>query len=352
MVLQKEINIGEKRVGDNCPCFIIAEAGVNHNGKPDIAKRLIDEAKACGADAVKFQTFRAQNLAASKAPKALYQLETTDESESQLEMLKKLELSEETFKELFQYCKQKEIIFLSSPFDEESADFLYNLGVSAFKIPSGEITNLSFLTHVASKGKPVILSTGMSTLAEVETAVHAIEKTGNTDIVLLHCTSNYPVSFDDVNLLAMNTLKQAFGYPVGYSDHTIGTEVSIAASVLGACVIEKHFTVDKTMQGPDHKASLEIQELKLLISGIRNCEKSLGHGRKIPTVSELNTKQVARKSLVANMFLSAGTVIKEDMISVKRPGTGLSPNMLHYIIGRKVKVDINKDDLLSLEMLG
>jgi len=347
----KEIEISGRLVGPGHPCFIIAEAGVNHNGSLEMARQLVDVAVRAGADAIKFQTFKAEKVVSSQAPKAVYQLQTTDTSESQLDMVKHLELSFDAFRELYTYCQEKGILFMSTPFDEDSVDFLAELGVTVFKIPSGEITNLPFLTYVASKGKPMIVSTGMSYLGEVETAVRTIEKTGNCDFVLLHCVSNYPADLADVNLYAMQTMSKAFNVPVGYSDHTLGIEVSLAAVALGACVIEKHFTLDCSLPGPDHRASLEPEYLTALVKGIRSVEASLGHGRKEPAKSEANTLAVARRSLVAAQDIQTGTVLTEDMVSTMRPGTGLPPAMRPYLIGRTVRTPIPAGALFTLEML-
>lgn len=345
------VEIAGRKIGPSFPCFVIAEAGVNHNGDLTLACRLVDAAVECGADAVKFQTFKSDKLIAAHAPKADYQLETTGADEDQLQMLKRLELSFEAFRELYAYCQAKKILFLSTPFDEESADFLDALGMEAFKIGSGEITNLPFLEYVASKGKPMIISTGMSYLSEVETAIRVIDQAGNPNIVLLHCTSDYPASASDANLRAMHTMAVAFGKPVGYSDHTSGTEVSFAAVSLGASLIEKHFTVDRNLPGPDHRASLEPQEFSALVRGVRIVEAALGHGRKEPAACELSTKAVARKSLVAARDIAVGTVLTDDLIAVKRPGTGLQPEMRRYLIGRTVCVPISADALFALDML-
>lgn len=341
----------ELQLGPNAPCFIIAEAGVNHNGDLDLAKRLVDTAVAAGANAVKFQTFKAARLVTSEAPKAEYQQRATAGNESQYEMLRRLELSTEAHQELIAYCRRLGIIFMSTPFDEESADFLDELGVSIFKLPSGEITNLPFLAHVARKGKPLIISTGMSYLGEVELAVRTVEEAGNRQFVLLHCVSNYPADPADTNLRAMNTMATAFGLPVGYSDHTLGLEISLAAVALGACVIEKHITLDRSMPGPDHNASLEPDELAALVKGIRIVEAALGDGRKEPAASEANTAAVARKSLVAAKDVPAGTTLTEELIAIKRPGTGLPPAMRGQLVGRTMRVSIPAGTLLTLEML-
>ncbi|MQF67082.1 N-acetylneuraminate synthase [SAR202 cluster bacterium AD-802-F09_MRT_200m] len=345
------VDIGNRRVGLDSPCFIIAEAGVNHNGSLEMGFELIDAAAEAGADAVKFQTFKAENLVTSLAPKAEYQLRTTDAAESQYEMIRRLELSPEMHRALIDHCNQRNILFLSSFFDEESADLLQDLGVPAFKMPSGEITNLPLLAHVARKGKPMIVSTGMADMDEVAAAVHALREEGNREIILLQCVSNYPADPADVNLRAMNTMAAAFGLPVGYSDHTNGIEVAVAAVALGACVIEKHFTLDRNLPGPDHTASLEPDGLAALVRGIRTVESALGHGRKEPALSEANTAEVARKSLVAARDIPAGAVLTEDLIAVKRPGTGLPPLMRPQLAGRTVRVPIPEGTILQLDML-
>jgi len=346
-----KIRIEDKLIGEGKPCFIIAEAGVNHNGSVELAKKLIDAAKDAGADAVKFQTFKTENVVVKDAQKAEYQKETTGEG-SQYEMIKKLELAEEDFRELADYAEKKDIMFLSSPFDKESVDLLHELDVPAFKVGSGEITNLPLLRYIAKKGKPIILSTGMSTLGEIEEALDVIRSEGVEDIILLHCVSNYPARIEDVNLRAMGTLKQAFKLPVGFSDHTLGITAPIAAVALGACVIEKHFTLDRNLPGPDHKASLEPDELKEMVKDIREVEKALGNGIKKPTKEEEEVKKVARKSIVAKVDISKGAIITEDMLDVKRPGTGIEPKYLKFIIGRKTKEDIKKDDVIRFEMIG
>ena len=347
-----ELIVAGRKVGPGHPCFIIAEAGVNHNGDPQLAHRLVDAAVEAGADAVKFQTFTTERVISRDAPKANYQVETTGTEESQFDMVKALELPREAFAQLMAHCQERNILFLSTPFDHESIDLLAGLGVEAFKIASGEITNLPLLEHVARNGKPMFVSTGMANIGEVETAVRTIEQAGNPDKVLLHCVSNYPAAPADVNLRAMDTMARAFGVPVGYSDHTLGLEVPLAAVALGASVIEKHFTLDRSMTGPDHRASLEPDELARMVSGIRTVQESLGHGRKEPAASEANTSSVARKSLVAARDLTAGTVLTEDMIDIKRPGHGLPPSVRLNLVGRTVRIDVAEDTLLSLDMLG
>ena len=347
----KTVEIAGRTIGPGLPCFVIAEAGVNHNGDIRRARLMVEAAIEAGVDAIKFQTFKAEQLAAATAPKANYQLQTTGSAESQLEMLKRLELSYETEMDLFQYCKQRGILVLSSPFDEESVDFLGRLGIAAFKIPSGEITNLPFLERASGYGIPMILSTGMSNLKEVETAVRTIRHAGDPPLILLHCVSDYPARAADINLRAMHTMERTFHVPVGYSDHTMGIEVAIAAVALGACMIEKHFTLDRNLPGPDHRASLEPEELKALVKGVRAVESALGNGCKEPAPCELHTAAIARKSLVAAKGISAGTVITLDHVTAKRPGTGLPPVVRSQLIGRQAKRDIAADTILSWEMV-
>ena len=345
------IKIGKHKVGSGRRCFIIAEAGVNHNGDSKLAHQLVDAAAQSGADAVKFQAFKAERLSSESAPKADYQLKTTNVAESQQEMLQRLELSSRCHQELLESCKKKKILFLSTPFDEERANMLEKLDIVAFKIPSGEITNLSFLEHVARKGKPLIVSTGMSTLGEVEKAVHTILKTGNQQLVLLHCVSNYPANPTDVNLKSIGTLANAFKLPVGYSDHTLGIEISLAAVAMGAVIIEKHFTLDRTLPGPDHQASLEPAELTKLVKGIRKVESAMGNGLKAPADSEKKNALVVRKSLVAANDITAGSELTEEFLVPKRPGSGLPPDMHRYLVGRRVKQDIKAGTPIKLEML-
>ena len=339
------------RISENSPVFIIAEAGVNHNGSIALAKQLIDVAANVDADAVKFQTFVAEEVLSADAPKAEYQKQTTDASESQLDMIKKLELSKEEHQELMNYAKQKNIMFLSTPFDEGSVDLLVELGVPLIKISSGEITNHPFLKYIAKKGLPIILSTGMSTLEEVAEAVLVIKEAGCNDLTLLHCTSNYPTRVEDCNLLAMKTLADAFDVPVGYSDHTTGIYVPLATVAMGACVIEKHFTLDKNLPGPDHMASLEPDELEEMVRSIRLVEKARGSSVKAPVESELEVRDVARRSTVAKVNIPIGTIITEDMLAFKRPGTGVAPKDMKQVVGRKVKIHIKKDDLIHTKIL-
>lgn len=327
--------------------FIIAEAGVNHNGSLDLALRLIDAAKASGADAVKFQTFRADLLATRSAQKAPYQERTTASGESQFEMLKRLELDASAHQRLLDHSRQAGIQFLSSPFDMQSADLLAALGVPLFKVPSGEITNLPFLEHLARKGRPLILSTGMSTLGEVEEAVRVIQSAGSQQLTLLHCVTEYPAPYPEVNLRAMQTLKTAFGLPVGYSDHTPGIDIAIAAAALGAEVIEKHFTLDRSLPGPDHAASLEPGELQHMVAAIRNVEAALGTGIKAPAPCELPNLAVARKSVVAARSLPAGHQLATGDLDIKRPGNGIAPKLLPALIGRTLRSGVAKDEIIN-----
>lgn len=330
--------------------FIIAEAGVNHNGSLVMAFQLIDAAVAAGADAVKFQTFKAEKVIAVNAPKAGYQKETSGPDESQLEMVKKLELDETAHIQLYQYCQRKGIQFLSTPFDLESVDLLRRLGLEIFKIPSGEITNLPYLRKLGALKRRLILSTGMADLGEIEDALDVLTESGTPleNITVLHCNTEYPTPFEDVNLKAMLTIRDAFpGLTVGYSDHTNGIEVPIAAVAMGASVIEKHFTLDRNLPGPDHRASLEPHELTAMISGIRNIEKALGTGSKKPSPSELKNKPVARKSIVAASPIKKGETFTAMNITVKRPGTGITPMRWDDIMGRKAAKSYRKDELIE-----
>ena len=329
--------------------LIIAEAGVNHNGDMQLARQLIDVAADAGADMVKFQTFNAKRLATKQAPKARYQNKTTDQSESQHAMLKKLELTLDMHKELIAYCKERNIEFFSTGFDTQSLDLLVSLGIEQFKIPSGEITNLPYLRHIGVMGRPLILSTGMATLGEIEDAIDVLEKAGTdrSNITVLHCNTEYPTPMEDVNLLAMCSIRDAFGVQVGYSDHTAGIEVPVAAVALGATVIEKHITLDKTMPGPDHKASLEPDEFEVMVSAIRNIEQALGDGTKRPSLSESKNKVVARKSIIAETAIRSGEVFTTDNLSIKRPGSGISPMRWDELMGKKASRDYQPDELIE-----
>lgn len=352
--MQKKIStitIGNKKIGPGEPCFIIAEAGVNHNGDLALAKKLIDIASDVKADAVKFQTYKAENLVTCDADKAEYQKTTTGSDESQFEMLKRLEFSDESYEELFSYAKKCGIIFLSTPFDSDSADLLDRIGIPAFKISSGDLTNLPLLSHIVTKNKPVILSTGMASLGEIEVTVNHLRKQGLCDLVLLHCTTSYPAPLDTVNLRAMKTLRSAFGFPVGYSDHMTGINIASAAVALGACVIEKHFTLDRSLPGPDHKASLEPLELKVMVRNIRELEIALGDGIKVISSEEFNIKKIATKSLVAKCTIYAGDTISTQSLIVKRPGTGIEPKYFDLVLGKIAKQDIKKDSIITWDMI-
>ena len=328
--------------------FVIAEAGVNHNGSIDLAKKLIDVASKAGADAVKFQTFKTENLVVKKADKAAYQKDTTDAGESQFDMIKKLELDLDTHKELIGYSKQKKIMFMSTPFDLESVDMLDELGLSIFKIPSGEITNLPYLRKIGALNKKIVLSTGMANMVEVGEALDILIDYGTKkeNITILHANTMYPTPMEDVNLNAMLSIKKEYGVEVGYSDHTLGIEVDIAAVAMGAKVIEKHFTLDKTMEGPDHKASLEPNELMAMLKGIRNIEKALGDGVKKPSQSETPNIVVARKSIVAVKTIKKGEYFDSTNLAIKRPGNGISPMKWDEVIGTQATKDYIKDELI------
>lgn len=327
--------------------YIIAEAGVNHNGSYDLACKLVDAAKHAGADCIKFQTFKSENLVSRTAQKAEYQKKTTGDS-SQQEMLKKLELSFDEFLQLKEYCQKVGISFLSTPFDFDSIDFLNSIDMPFWKIPSGEVTNMPYLLALAKTGKPVIMSTGMCTIQEIRDAVDILKANGTKEIRLLHCNTEYPTPFEDVNLKAMQTLRDEFHLETGYSDHTKGIEVPVAAVALGATVIEKHFTLDRNMEGPDHKASLEPCELAAMVSAIRNIEKALGTGIKEPSPSEKKNMAIARKSIVAKTKIKAGDIFTESNITVKRPGTGISPMKWFEVIGTAAIRDFDEDELITL----
>jgi len=328
--------------------FIIAEAGVNHNGDLETAKKLVDAAVLAGADAVKFQTFKAENIVCRNACKADYQMETTDQDESQFDMLKRLELTPQMHEQLMEYCKQKGILFLSTPFDVDSLHYLIQCGVEIIKIPSGEITNYPFLREAGRTGKRVILSSGMSTLEEVKSAVQVLKDNGSNEVTVLHCNTEYPTPYADVNLRAMLTIRDELGIPVGYSDHTQGIEVPVAAVALGAVVIEKHFTLDRNMEGPDHKASLEPEELQAMVRAVRNIEQALGNGCKEPSQSEKKNIGIVRKSIVAQRDIKAGEIFSEDTLTTKRPGTGINPMRWEEMIGKKAMRDFKEDELIEV----
>lgn len=328
---------------------IIAEAGVNHNGSFELAKELIDSAADAGVDYVKFQTFKADNLVTYSASKAEYQIVNTGvKEETQIEMLRKLELSNDEFVALSNYCKEKNIGFLSTPFDLETIDFLNPL-IPFFKIPSGEITNYPYLKKIAKLSKPVVLSTGMCTMEDISNALELLLKYGLTKdlVALLHCNTEYPTPMEDVNLTAMLTIRDTFGVKIGYSDHTLGIDVPIAAVALGAQIIEKHFTLDKTMEGPDHIASLDPDELKQMVISIRNIEKALGSGIKVPSESEKKNMEIARKSIIASCIISKGDIYSEENLTVKRPGTGITPMKWEQIIGTTASRNYCIDDIIE-----
>lgn len=330
--------------------FIIAEAGVNHNGCIDTARKLVDEAVRSGADAVKFQSFIAEKVVSRFAPKATYQKKTTDINESQLSMIRKLQLSPDAQIGLSKYCKERDIMFLSSPFDLESIDLLRKMGLKIFKIPSGEITNLPYLRKIGGLKKKIILSTGMADLEEVGDALNVLVNSGTPkeNITIMHCNTEYPTPYEDVNLMAMLTIREAFNIDVGYSDHTLGIEVPIAAAALGASIIEKHFTLYKNMEGPDHKASLEPNELRFMVRSIRNIEKALGEGIKTASASELKNIVIARKSIVAAGIIRKGEMFTEKNITIKRPGNGISPMEWDNIVGRKAKRNFKEDEFIEI----
>ena len=328
--------------------YIIAEAGDNHNGDFNTALKLVDVAKRAGADCVKFQTFVTEEIISKYAEMAEYQKKNTGKEESQFEMVKRLELSFDEFRKIKEYCDRVEIQFLSTPFDLKSVDFLNELGVPFFKIPSGEITNYPYLIKIAHTGKPVVMSTGMCEPDEILAAINVLENNGGGEITLLHCNTEYPTPLKDVNLYAMRTMKKMFGKKVGYSDHTKGIEVPVAAVALGACVIEKHFTLDKNMPGPDHKASLEPDELGRMVKNIRNIEIALGDGVKHVSESERKNIAIVRKSIVARRNIQEGEILTEDNLAVKRPGTGINPMQWMEVLGTRAVRDFKEDELIEI----
>ncbi len=328
---------------------IIAEAGVNHNGKLSIAKQMVLAAKEAGADYIKFQTFYPKALVSEYAEKADYQKKDMEDMESQLEMLERLSLSHDDFIRLKDYCQEQGIGFLSTPFDMESVRFLDKLNMDFWKLPSGEITNLPYLLEIAKTGKPVVMSTGMCELKEIEAAVTCLKKGGVKELILLHCNTEYPTPMEDVNLKAMLTLRKVFSLAVGYSDHTQGIEIPIAAAAMGACVLEKHFTLDRTMKGPDHSASLEPGELKEMVRAVRNVERAIGTGNKKPSESEKKNIEVVRKSIVAKCEIAKGEIFTEENLAVKRPGIGISPMKWFEIIGKRAERDFKADEIISFE---
>lgn len=328
--------------------LIIAEAGVNHNGDIRLAYEMIDRAAESGADIIKFQTAKPELVISRFAPKAEYQIQTTGDAESQLEMCKRIHLKFEDYIPLKKYCEEQGIEFLSTPFDLESIEFLEKLGMRLWKIPSGEITNLPYLIRIAKTGKPVILSTGMCNMEEVKQAVELLKKHGSGEITLLHCTTEYPAPYEDVNLRAMVTMRQIMNLPVGYSDHTTGLVIPVAAAAMGAVVIEKHFTLDKKMEGPDHKASLEPDELSQMVEQIRSVEAAMGDGRKVPSKSEQRNIAIARKSIVAARTIKKGELLTEETITTKRPGNGISPMRWNDVTGTRAIRDFAEDELIEI----
>lgn len=328
--------------------IIIAEAGVNHNGSFELAKKMVDAAKEAGVDYVKFQTFNPKKLVSKYAEKAEYQKKTTRSDETQLQMLQKLTLTEDNFLSLRDYCREVGIGFISTPFDLDSIDFLETFNMDFWKVPSGEVTNLPYLEAIARTKRKVVMSTGMCDMNEIQDAIEVLEKNGTTDITLLHCNTQYPTPYEHVNLSAMNSIKDALHKEVGYSDHTQGIEVPIAAVAMGATVIEKHFTLDKNMEGPDHKASLNPSELQQMVVAIRNIEQAIGNGLKEPSSSEITNKAVARKSIVASRSIKQGEVFSEDNLTTKRPGTGISPMRWYEVIGKVAPRDFSEDEIIEL----
>ena len=353
MNFQTEISIGSRKVGEGHPVFIIAEAGVNHDGDIEVAKRLVDIAAESGADAVKFQSFVAERLNTRTAPKARYHIETTgsDAERSWFDRLKKEEFTPEMHQVIMEYCRTKGILFLSTPYDEQSADLLEKLEMAAYKIASTDVTNIPFLKHVAAKGKPVILSTALSTYDEVQEAVDAIYVMGNRQLIILQCIGNYPPKVEDAHLAVIAELKRRFQVPVGYSDNGPSDIVPIAATVLGSCIIEKHFTISRRLPGPDHRASLEPEELKKMVRDIRLTEQALGSPQQKPAACELENISRLRKSVVATRFIPQGTVITPEMVTAKRPATGLHPRHSTYFPGKRAKQNISEDELLDFSLV-
>ena len=347
----RKLEIANRQVGQGEPCFIVAEAGINHDGKLEQAKELVWAAAKAGADAIKFQTFSAEKRVSSKTSKAKYIETSTGAKESLYDFFKRLELSKADHQELIKVTREEGIIFMSTAFDEASADLLEELGVAAFKIASFDIVNLPLLEHVARKSRPMIVSTGGATLGEVEEAVSVIKATGNNAIVLLHCTASYPAAFPDINLKAMKTIADAFQCLVGYSDHSLGITVPLGAVALGASVVEKHFTLDRSLPGPDHSFSADPSEFQNMVRSIRNLEKAMGSPLKQPVPAEKEIIQVARKCLVANQDIPAGTVITNDMLTVKGHGVGLVPKYANVVVGKKARADIECDEAITWDKI-
>jgi len=345
----KKVKIRDRWIGEGEPCFIIAEAGINHNGDVNIAKNMIRAAKECGADAIKFQTFSTEEFIADENLEHTYISQGKEITEPQIEMFKRVELSEEDTKSLSQFASQIGIMFLSTPSNQAAVDLLCRIGVPAIKVGSDDLTNYPLLEYMAQKKKPIILSTGMATLGEVEKAISIIKESGNEEVILLHCVSSYPASAEEVNLKAIETLQLAFGVPVGFSDHTEGIEIPLAAVARGACLIEKHFTLDKNLPGPDHRFSADPSQLSALVAGIRKVEQALGSPEKRPSNKEREMITLSRRSIVADVDIPAGGIIKRDMLHLKRPGTGLSADFLPYIEGRKARRFLRKGEMVRLE---
>lgn len=347
--MKKTIQVGTHVIGKGHPVFLIAEAGVNHNGDPELALELVRQAKKSGADCVKFQTFKAETVTTRQSPKAIYQLKTTDPQESQFEMLKKLELPENVYRRIISLCRELDIQFLSTPYHFSDVDFLKGLGVEAFKIASSQLVELPFLTYVAKLGDPIILSTGMATMEEVSEAVETIKKSRNGQLVLLQCTTNYPSAIEEANLRAMQTMRRSFDVLVGYSDHTESHFSAFAAVAMGAVVIEKHFTLDKKFPGPDQSCSLEPEEFTGLVCGIRKIEKTMGDSEKKPTAAELKNRVEMRRSLATIKDIPAGALIEKKDLAFKRPATGLAPRRIGEIIGKRTRKKIPVDTILTEE---
>jgi N,N'-diacetyllegionaminate synthase len=346
------VRVGEREIGPDRPCFVIAEAGVNHNGRMDLALQLVDAAADAGADAVKFQTFVTEKLISPGARKAAYQaVNTNDATEGQFEMVKRLELPFSAFREIADHAAKRGITFMSTPFDADSLAFLVSLGMPLVKVPSGEIDNPLLLRKVGATRLPVILSTGMATLADIDEALRTLRAAGSREIIVLQCTSNYPAAPEDANLRTIPALHAALGVPVGYSDHTLGVETALAAVALGACVIEKHFTLDRSLPGPDHPASMTTQELAALVRGVREVESALGDGAKRPRASEEDTRAVARRSLFLAKDVAAGTVIDTDALNAMRPSGGISPRFVDLVLGRRLKRGLEAGAMLAWEDL-
>ena len=346
--MKAEFSISGHRIANNGRCFVIAEAGVNHNGEAELAHRLVDAVADSGAQAIKFQTFNADALVTASARKARYQVENTGTDDSQFGMLKALELPVKVFEKLREHALQRGLVFISTPFDEASADMLEKIGVPAFKVSSGDLNNHLLLEHIAAKGKPMIISTGMATLGEIEDALNCLTKAGAAEVCALQCTSSYPAPSDQINLRVMETLKSAFAIPIGYSDHTMGLPVSIAAATLGAAVIEKHVTLDRNLPGPDHRASLEPSELTRMMSDIREVEAALGSPVKAPVAAEVDTRDVARRSLFARHDITPGHVIAKTDLMALRPGSGISPDQRGIILGHKARHAIAAGHMLTI----